>query len=503
LSPPDPSNDVLERPTSERQQSVPDLRVVETIAGPVDPRTYVIGPGDLLQLNYSGRVSRAVILSVGPEGSAFIPGWGVVKLGGLTLENARRLIKRDVASQLRGVQLDLTLVRVRKLRIQLTGDVKQAGPLEFVATSRASDAIADTLLKPTASRRNIEVRHQDGSVQIADLARFNLTGIATDNPYLLDGDVLHVPAASRFVEVRGAVAHPGRFELGPHDSLRTMLDLAGGAMPSARSDRALLVRWRSPTVAESASFDLAAIARGADNPPVHDGDRLYIYFVPRYHDLEQAAIYGEVQRPGSYPLASGLTRLSDLVSSAGGFTDRADLSTIHVYRATASSQEFDPELDRLSRLSRSEMTGAEYDILRTRLTEKRGDYRVEWARVRERPELDIVLIAGDIVQVDPIRATVRVEGEVRRPGLVQYDPKLDANDYVKLAGGFSNRAAAGKVLVTRRLTGQTLRAHDVDQVSPGDMIWVPEKPEISIWQNLQTLVAVAAQVATVIIAVRR
>jgi hypothetical protein len=35
------------------------------------------------------------------------------------------------------------------------------------------------------------------------------------------------------------------------------------------------------------------------------------------------------------------------------------------------------------------------------------------------------------------------------------------------------------------------------------MIWVPEKPEVTLWQNLQIVIAVAAQVATVIIAVRR
>jgi hypothetical protein len=35
------------------------------------------------------------------------------------------------------------------------------------------------------------------------------------------------------------------------------------------------------------------------------------------------------------------------------------------------------------------------------------------------------------------------------------------------------------------------------------MIWVPERSDRTIWQNLGTLIAVSAQVATLIIAVRR
>ena len=74
---------------------------------------------------------------------------------------------------------------------------------------------------------------------------------------------------------------------------------------------------------------------------------------------------------------------------------------------------------------------------------------------------------------------------------------------MELAGGYSERAAHTKVRVTRSVTGQTLLSRDVSEIAPGDLIWVPERPDITMWQHLQTLIAVAAQVATVIIAVRR
>jgi protein involved in polysaccharide export with SLBB domain len=149
------------------------------------------------------------------------------------------------------------------------------------------------------------------------------------------------------------------------------------------------------------------------------------------------------------------------------------------------------------------MSPGEFDQLKTRLTSRRADYRVDWSLVQKSPELDPILITGDMVVVDVQSATVRVDGEVVRPGLIQYNSKLTARDYVERAGGYSERAETGKVLVTRRVTGQTIRANDVDHVAPGDMIWVPERPEVTMWEHFLQLVMVGAQVATIVIVFRR
>ncbi|HYM80035.1 MAG TPA: SLBB domain-containing protein [Candidatus Limnocylindria bacterium] len=473
------------------------------VAGPVDPETFVVGPGDVFQLMFSGRLSRQDLLVVGPEGSVLLPGVGRLRLAGLTLAQARASLERAVNTEYRGVDVDLQLAQVRNLRVDLTGEVKMPGALQLPATSRVSDVLATVELTERASRRNIEVRRMDGSMLNADLALFNRNGRYQLNPYMLDGDIVRIQPATDFVEIWGAVVHPARYELGPADSLRTLFELAGGPLPATLLQGALLVRWLSATQAESVFFSVDDVYGRRFNPPMSEGERVYVYFTPAYHELHQASILGEVERPGTYPLVLGRTRLSDLVTSAGGFRVRADLSTIRVFRKARRTQENDIELDRLSRLSRSEMTDTEYEVLRTRLSARREDFRVDWSRLAQSPELDILITDGDEVRVDPILASVRVEGEVRRPGLVDFDSQHGVRDYVRLAGGFANRAAPGKVLITRTVTGQTLRVQDVQAIAPGDMIWVPERPDKTFWENFQTLVTVAAQVATVIIAVRR
>jgi protein involved in polysaccharide export with SLBB domain len=148
------------------------------------------------------------------------------------------------------------------------------------------------------------------------------------------------------------------------------------------------------------------------------------------------------------------------------------------------------------------MTDSEYEILRTRLAERREDFRVDWDRVRESPEVDIILRQGDIVRVDPLIASVRVDGEVRRPGIVTYDPDRTVDEYVELAGGYSKLASRSKVLITRAVTGQTLRARDVPSVSPADLIWVPEKRSVDFWGIFRESLAVAGQIAVIWVATR-
>ena len=97
-----------------------------------------------------------------------------------------------------------------------------------------------------------------------------------------------------------------------------------------------------------------------------------------------------MENPGVYPLVTGQSRLSHLIRAAQGFLARADLSKIRVYRA-ARSAETDSEFDRLIRLSRGEMTDTEYEILRAKLAARREDYRVDWFRLEQSAELDILL----------------------------------------------------------------------------------------------------------------
>ena len=83
---------------------------------------------------------------------------------------------------------------------------------------------------------------------------------------LRDGDVINIPVATDFIYAEGALARPDRYELGPRDSLITLLRLAGDPVPAADANRALLVRWRSSFSAESIWFELPEVYERRVNP---------------------------------------------------------------------------------------------------------------------------------------------------------------------------------------------------------------------------------------------
>ena len=54
-------------------------------AGPVDPKTYILGPGDVLQLELLGKLTRTALFEVSPEGKVFLTGAGPLEVAGHTL----------------------------------------------------------------------------------------------------------------------------------------------------------------------------------------------------------------------------------------------------------------------------------------------------------------------------------------------------------------------------------------------------------------------------------
>ena len=473
-----------------------------TISGVVDPDLYHVGPGDLLQVQMWGRVSRSWVVAVGAEGILSLPGSGALKVAGRTLTEVRRAALQLLAVQFRGVSIDLGLVQPRSFFIYLTGQVQTPGPVIANGVSRIGDILTPAKLLGDASRRRIIVNHTDGTRELADLELFLRTGDGSLNPWLRDGDIINVPVATEFIFAQGALARAGTFELGHRDSLLTLLRLAGDPTPAADANRSLLIRWKDAFVAESLWFGLEDAYARKINPPLRGGEHVYVYYVPKYHAQNEVSIVGEVARPGVYPITQGRHRVSNLVASAGGFLFEADLATIRIFHSTFRG-DADPEFDRLIRLTRGEMTDTEYEILKTKLAMRRADFRLDWSRLMRSPELDILLRNGDVVRVDPLVTSVRVEGEVRRPGIIEFDERRTVREYIELAGGFSERAAHGRIRVTGSVTGQSLRARDVQAVAPGDLIWVPERSDVTLWQHLQTLIAVAAQVATLVVVARR
>jgi len=475
------------------------------LSGTVDPEVYRLGPGDALTVYVWGRIMMTIPMDVGPDGVVFIPGIGPLFLSGLTLSEAREHITDLIQSRYRSVQVQTKLQRVRSFIVYLSGEVKTQGPVVAYGSSLPIDLLPDSVFTPQASRRNIVVRHPDGNEYTYDLQIFQIAGLRTSSDALRGGDIIYVPRATRYIGVWGGVARPGLYELGPFDRLTTMLLLTDGLLPSAFRDSALFVRTRRGDRAESSWVSLERLLEGAPQDiPLEDGDNLYVSYDPAYRNVQRVTVTGQVVKAGDLPIEAGRTRFSDAIEAARGFLPDADTTALRLIRPRHGGAGSTVEFDRLARLSRDEMTESEYETFRAQLADLSTDFRIEWSRVQKGDAgLDPILVDGDIIRVDRRLNTVRVDGQVRRPGVFDFDSGKRIGYYIELAGGFAERGARSKVRITRAVNGQNVRASDVDYIQPGDFIWVPERPDRTLWDHARGLITIAAQVATVIIAVRR
>src|SRR5262249_53265717 len=187
------------------------------------------------------------------------------------------------------------------------------------------------------------------------------------------------------------------------------------------------------------------------------------------------------------------SRISDLLHWAGGFTPLAAERNVTLRRNVPAATN-DPEFERLSRLSRSEMTNSEYQIFRGKLALRQSAYLVDFTSGAPRPpETDVLVKDGDVVDVPRVEMAVRIDGLVKNPGLVDYVAGKSVDDYIWMVGGTTKRADWRGARLTRAGSSNSMYARDVRKVEPGDFIYVPEKKDTSFWTVMRDVIIVTGQ----------
>ncbi|MBQ0022949.1 MAG: SLBB domain-containing protein [Prevotellaceae bacterium] len=184
-----------------------------------------------------------------------------------------------------------------------------------------------------AYKKSIRVTRKNGAeYSIHTVGEFDWNGFA-----LSDGDSIFVDSVvarySNMVEVRGAVFHPGMYQMdGKINSVRELINACEGLREDAFTGRAVMHRQKPDLTLEVLAVDIVGIMEGkVADIPLKKNDVLYI---PSNIDLigeQTLTITGEVNYPGVYVYADN-TSLEDLVLQAGGLTDAASTVKVDVYR---------------------------------------------------------------------------------------------------------------------------------------------------------------------------
>jgi protein involved in polysaccharide export with SLBB domain len=322
-------------------------------------------------------------------------------------------------------------------------------------------------------QRILTAMERQGSMddqRVLDVAFDSGAGVQT----LRDGDSVTVfeinDRLRNYVEVRGEVRAPGRYELRPGARLSQVLRQAGGLVETAFLERAEIVRTFEDERREQISVDLKEVlaGEGKKDVSIHPRDEITVHSVLALRDEEEVSIYGAVRAPGKYELRENMT-LKDLMLQAGGALEHAFLDEVEVSRVL---------LDDGSSLRRAEIfhvpVGEAY------LSTTGNEFRLrpyDNVFVREKPNYEL-------------QRNVVVRGEVLFPGTYTLtSPRETLVEVLDRAGGLKETAYPkgfqlvrekdnlGRIALDLEKALKKRRSHDNIVLFAGDSLFVPEEPK--------------------------
>jgi protein involved in polysaccharide export with SLBB domain len=286
---------------------------------PVGP-DYVVGPGDGLAIDLWGSVSQRFQRTVDREGRISVPEAGPVLVSGKTLGDVQLTLQEILRNQFRAVSTNVSLSRLRTIRVYVVGEVVEPGAYDLSSLSSAINVlVAAGGVTERGSLRTIKHYRGKQLIEVIDAYDLLLRGVGLDQKRFESGDSLLVPPVGAQVRIEGMVRRPAVYELRGGMNLEEALDLAGGILPAAALKHVEVERLVAHENRTMISLNLDENATEKDSISqlstfrVQDGDRIHIFPIAPYNDQ---AIYlqGHVLRPGRYSYKNGMT-VTDLITS--------------------------------------------------------------------------------------------------------------------------------------------------------------------------------------------
>ncbi|WP_005037550.1 polysaccharide biosynthesis/export family protein [Holophaga foetida] len=390
-----------------------------TFAQASDPRVndgYVLGQGDVLQLNVYGGLVLEEKIEVERNGNFTIPKVATTNVGGLTLPEAKRKIQSLLEKHYSNLQsVDLEISRVRNVQVFLLGEVAHPGSYVVPGVSSMVNVLGTGGgPSPLGSYRHVQLLRNGRQIAKVDLYKLRFEGRGLVPISLHDGDTVFVPLAGPRVLAEGAFKRvPAstsgetsqvQVELTEAESAMDAVRWLGGLQASAYSRLITLQRTNPSTGSMSVTnLDQDILQKGF---PLFEGDVLRS--LSRIDRNEgQVEIAGHARVPGKFGLEPGMT-IGDLLEK----------------NAQIIPDTYMPK----------------GEVIRTRpdeTTEIHG-FDVEKALKRD-PKHNLVLQSRDRVELFSVTSfrlprRVTILGPFTRPGIYDWHENMRASDLIFRAG---------------------------------------------------------------------
>ncbi|HBA29006.1 MAG TPA: capsule biosynthesis protein, partial [Parabacteroides goldsteinii] len=437
-------------PEEQRKRNLPENDLKETVFGREifsnknlsfepnlnipTPKNYILSAGDELLINVWGDSELNLKLKVSPEGTILIPNLGPVSVSGLTIETAENRIRQElgrIMSTLSGntesgstdganTFVSVSLSQIRSIKVNIVGEVVAPGTYTLPSFASLFNALyAAGGVNEIGSLRGIKVYRNSKEVAKLDVYDYLLNGKYNTNIRLEENDMVIVSPYDQLAVVRGKVKRNRIFELKKGETLKQLLNMAGGFTGDAykkdvRIKRKADSRYQIATVTEDKYPTFAMM----------DGDSLLVDSVIPFYE-NRLIVTGAVWRPGEYELNGTVHTVRQLVDQAAGlkgdeFTGRAQITRLNPdFTTTVVAIDI-----------RGILSGTSPDI------ELKPEDQLNIPSLFDLREPYTIKVSGAVNYIDTV---------------LPYRNNLTVEDAIMMAGGLKESAATVNVEVARRI----------------------------------------------------
>lgn len=409
------------------------------------PADYVIGPSDTIMIQLYGKKNASYELQVNREGIIQFPDIGPLAVTGLTFEELKTYINEITTEQIIGVKASITLGNLRSIRIFVLGEAYRPGSYTVSALSTITNALfVSGGVTKVGSLRNVQLKREGKLIGQLDLYDLLLKGDTSNDQRLLPGDVIFIPPIAKTIGITGEVRRPAIYEIKNERSMRQVVNLAGGYLPTAYPATTRVERITN--AGNRTLIDLDLTTSSGQKSQIIDGDLIQIF--PVLEKLEGAVLVkGHLHRPGGFAWQPGL-RISDVISSVSQLLPNPDLSYALIKRENQPQRTI------------SLIDFSLNDAIKNRRSEKdpvlnnRDEILIFGLDTQARQELIRPWIEQIKLQANANQpaAYVTITGNVRFPGDYPLTRSMRVKDLIFAAGGLSEQAYAIEAEISRGIT---------------------------------------------------
>lgn len=466
-------------------------------AGIMSPKQRIM-PGDRLALAVWGSVEMDEVTPVDSQGFIYIKGVGPVSVAGQTEDALSTHIRREIEKSYRDVQVYARLEHNAGTPVMVTGGISKPG--QYYGGAEDSLVVwlqrAGGILPKQGSYRNIRILRDDKTLAETDLYTF-LTNGKINRLAWQAGDVILVDPPHPQISVSGDVRRCALFELPQTPENGALLQDLAAPLPG--TTHAIVNGHRNDEPFRQV-YDLATLRRAT----LQDGDSLYFYAAPQSQTITvhvDGPIHGN-----SVMVVPIHTNLSDVLANIAVNADISDTGSIYIKRpgvATAQKAALEESLNRLLQSAltapaqsdgEAEIRAREAELIEqfvSRARDIKPDGRV--VVMRDNKLNDLPLENGDVIVIPQKTNIVSVEGEVVLPRTVVLTPGARVEDYVRMAGGYTERALEKDYIVIRP-NGDALRDPN-PVIQAGDRVLILPKVDSKGMQTTKDIVQILYQIA--------